>query len=1770
MEEREVGYIKIFLMQLLVIFFAITGVDANISGTVYKDFNLNGQKDANDAGVVGATVTAVCEDLTTTIATTDLNGMYMITVATAGNKCRVEVNASHIGMTSSANAKGATPLVDVVADGQIHDVSVASSATFCQANPDVVLAALPGGVNPDPSNKGTLFKVVLPKDGEFNTNGTVDTKRTKLSSLIDNGAIWGLAYKKSTQDIFTAANLKRYVSLKNNNAGAIYKVDSNNNTTLFATVPNVGYALTNRDLSQNKDKDIIPLIGRAGLGDLDISEDETKLYVVNMANKSLITINSVTGNIDATTPIPNPYGGDCPSADVRPWALKVVGNDVLIGSICESKIEEPGSLNNDKKKLYPSNRNEGLGASIQKFNGAIFQEIARTNSLRYLKPRTYNANNLVLDDEGYAFFQNHNWSDEDNGWGNNILPILTDIELSNNGDLILGYTDRAAWARFRSTASGDIRKMCLNPNGSYTDETTAISPTSCETHIQQYGSNPEKYYEFYSGDNFQGGDGHPETASGALAQLPGANGIIVAMVDATDWNQPGGLGLYSHDSGDKIAAQAIIKNDSPGERQFYAGKAGGIGDIEILCDPAPIEIGNLVWEDSNSNGIQDPNEIALSGVPVSLTCNGILFGTATTNANGHYYFGGPSNANLTGTNVITVGQNCVLSIAQADVNGKEPSPQDANANADDIRDNDAVANGVNNEITFTTSINNDHTFDFGIQSAVGCAEGTLFQDNNNDGALDAGDTVAPVGITVTITDKNGKKHTAETDVSGKFQIVGVPPGSATVAVDVSDTDITSGAVWSNSSATVMIVKSAPGTCVVQNFPFTLPAPTDFDPKDVATCAKATSLTWNGSTRSRAAIWTNMLGADLTTTTKDDATNNTGGTEVGIMMSIKNPNTKFYDTDMVNDSGSGTNAGVGTGGAFGQPYLTLYLGKQTNPSTTGNWNSSNNCAINGYELEAGQKVDLVVEFDQAVILDNWRIRDIDSGDDRGGIKNWEWQDGITVVAEDTDGNPVDIETKIGTAGAGLIKDLNGIVHTDKDNYDAGRGDFVMGIGTTPNATNGHIVLTSNFIPIKKITITHSAGPDVACQTRSALAMEGFAVCVPLHISGTIFTDSNGAKPAVGANGCSTSDGTVNGTETSSVTDENNVTKPLYSQLIDENGKIIDVQPIKIDGTYYFDRNIKPNSKYKVLLTDKNDTSGASSSVPQLPIDYNYEGENLASGILDTIVDGEVTIDIVDTSIDNIDFGINKSPTANAYTKPTIFNPGSTKEVVIALTDATIADFIGDDAGVANTRIKITSLPSGAKLLYNSADVTLNQIINNPNAVAFTLDPEDGDIDAAFTYVAMDEACRESQPAILKASFTVPNISGTLFLDTSADQNVNGKETPNSCDGTTPLYVNLMSKVDDKVISSVRLAEGGIYTFYNPDIQPNTSYDLVLSQEKGQVGDAAPSTKLPAGCMNMGENNGETPTNAEESIGDGRITVNVAHKNVPELNFGIASRVKIGNQIWIENDNDGNIATGIVIYPPVGTVVTATDAKGNTYTGITDASGNYSIDVPVNASYTITVVTPDGAVPTVGSDDSDITDTTSENNKSHNGSGTTVTVGIVDNMTLDFGFYKEQTAAIGNLFWIDNNANGTVDTDEKGVNGVKVELLDKNGTVLETQRTRNSPVNSKPGYYLFDNLTPGKEYQVHFDYSDIAALDGYVFSSKVEQNNGNNAKDNGVTRLVVAQVGTANLSLDAGVNCGCSSVSTDSSDSLGVLGMFAMILMTLITALLFVRKEEEQRA
>jgi uncharacterized repeat protein (TIGR01451 family) len=155
-------------------------------------------------------------------------------------------------------------------------------------------------------------------------------------------------------------------------------------------------------------------------------------------------------------------------------------------------------------------------------------------------------------------------------------------------------------------------------------------------------------------------------------------------------------------------------------------KANGLGDIEALCDPAPLELGNRVWRDSDRDGIQDPGEPALAGVVVQLIApNGTtVLASATTAADGTYYFSsgaGTSTSSqiygISGLTPTTTGYTVRIALAQTPLTLLTPTTPDVNSGANsDNHDSDGVVSGLYAQVAVnsgTVGVNN-HTIDFGF------------------------------------------------------------------------------------------------------------------------------------------------------------------------------------------------------------------------------------------------------------------------------------------------------------------------------------------------------------------------------------------------------------------------------------------------------------------------------------------------------------------------------------------------------------------------------------------------------------------------------------------------------------------------------------------------------------------------------------------------------------------------------------------------------------------------------------------------------------------------------------------------------------------------------------------------------------------------------------------------------------------------------------------------------------------------------------------------
>ncbi len=297
---------------------------------------------------------------------------------------------------------------------------------------------------------------------------------------------------------------------------------------------------------------------------------------------------------------------------------------------------------------------------------------------------------------------------------------------------------------------------------------------------------------------------------------------------------------------------------------------------------------------------------------------------------------------------------------------------------------------------------------------------------------------------------------------------------------------------------------------------------------------------------------------------------------------------------------------------------------------------------------------------------------------------------------------------------------------------------------------------------------------------------------------------------------------------------------------------------------------------------------------------------------------------------------------------------------------------------------------------------------------------------------------------------------------------------------------LTRQSDQITLTTTTANGGAYLFEN--LQPE-SYTL--------------SFVLPSGYEATQADVGNDDT-LDSDAGASLITVaTVLDSNESDMSWdlGVIERASIGDTVWRDDNRDG-IDDGSE--PRVsGIIVNLLDSGENIVASTTtDTNGHYEFTNLLPAAYIVEFnlsSLPTHFVPTLhnqGGDDA----TDSDANPS---TGRTDTINLLSgeqNITIDMGINIPQTS-LGDRVWNDTNLNGRQDSDELGVEGVRVTLLDSNGnSVIDaTGATVNSVLTNSSGNYYFSNLVPG-DYMVEFEQPS-----GYGVTVA---NNGNDNEDSDV--------------------------------------------------------------
>ncbi|WP_143020088.1 SdrD B-like domain-containing protein [Sinosporangium album] len=642
-----------------------------INVKVVRDVNSDGTYQASlELGVAGITVTAFDAAGRSATATTDASGTATISTANggiSGGQYRVEaVIPESLGYLKPAPAGGVAPalapLVSFVntSTGPANLVmGVHNPADYVQANPPLVTA-----VHTDQAfaaaNPGHQAMVSWPRAQRGRTPAPA-----KVAGYGAIGTTYGHAWQRSSKTIFTGALAKRYTSYGPLGPGGVYAIGADGAVVPFATVPDAG---TTQHGEPTRDKDFWDVPGKEGLGDLDVSGDDRTLYAVNLAARALVAYDIADGpgkgnaRPKGSWPIPDP---GCPAAvDWRPYGLGVKDGKVYVGGVCSGESTQRRADLSAHVLSVP----EGGGEFTKVYSHTLDFKRGKVWASTPASDR-WNPWSPTWNPSKFFVARNFNGSGIDE-W-NYPSPLLSDVEFDRDGSMILGFRDRAAdqgghralspettgtsrdirWSY--DGTGGDINRVCrVGDAWRWEGEAGCANNAAGRSQPPQDGD----VVEFYSGDYWapsgQRTGVHGEVAQGALSFAPRFVETATTVLDPGS-TISAGVGYFDNISGaynsdpqryyrlflspaawEDNGAGGWIKN-VPGQNGTF-GKANGLGDLEMLADPAPLQLGDRVWFDANGDGVQDPAEPGLPGVQVILSCPDRAPIKTTTGLNGWY------------------------------------------------------------------------------------------------------------------------------------------------------------------------------------------------------------------------------------------------------------------------------------------------------------------------------------------------------------------------------------------------------------------------------------------------------------------------------------------------------------------------------------------------------------------------------------------------------------------------------------------------------------------------------------------------------------------------------------------------------------------------------------------------------------------------------------------------------------------------------------------------------------------------------------------------------------------------------------------------------------------------------------------------------------------------------------------------------------------------------------------------------------------------------
>ncbi|MFJ1550923.1 SdrD B-like domain-containing protein [Streptomyces sp. NPDC088246] len=574
----------------------------------------------DDAGAGIEGVTAADGTVTLTPAAGETtNGKYRVQVVNPKPGVLFPAFASRQGLDGAPNQLSSNEeFVDLSGGKSVaYTTGLWSPGDYCQKNAPLMTTCQPA------TREGGAQRTLVSFPYDARGQDGVDVNVTNIATNADTGTLFGIAWNKADKRVFSSAVAKRSTDYGPGGAGGIYVTDlTQKKTTRFTVVPDAGTTAH----GSGTDDAFLAVPGKESLGGIKITDDGKDLFVVNLNNRKLYRYDATAATASAPKAvyaIPDP---GCPAAgDWRPFGLGLQDGVGYLGGVCSG--ESTGKPSDLRAVVMPFDLATGA-----------FRKAVLDQPLDY--PRQSTVGSGPCDGAGWFPWTNTFPTSQNGQACQSYLaqpePELGEIGFEADGSMLLAFRDRfgdrAPAGPTPNTpanvlSGGDLDKACLT-GGVYVMDTN----NGC-------GLSPRGTRFF---DNSRMGSHHNAAFAGmALSKVE--NTIATSGFDPNSTAFGYGTSFVQRDG--KQDPKGGLRLNPPGTVAPF-GKGASMGDLEVLCDQAPLQIGNRVWYDPERKGIQNPGQRPVVGATVHLYDeSGKQVGTTKTSERGEYYF---DDSNVTG------------------------------------------------------------------------------------------------------------------------------------------------------------------------------------------------------------------------------------------------------------------------------------------------------------------------------------------------------------------------------------------------------------------------------------------------------------------------------------------------------------------------------------------------------------------------------------------------------------------------------------------------------------------------------------------------------------------------------------------------------------------------------------------------------------------------------------------------------------------------------------------------------------------------------------------------------------------------------------------------------------------------------------------------------------------------------------------------------------------------------------------------------------------